>query len=84
MNKSIVIALTCLGIIAAARVLMLVNTLLATGMISIQFFIPTENLKGSGPLFSCALSYRGERCRNIFERFIVNFVYSKTLMEKSI
>ena len=41
MNKSIIIALTCLGIIAAARVLMLVSTLLVTGIINIQYFIPT-------------------------------------------
>ena len=41
MKTSVIVALVSLGIIAAARVLMLLNTLLATGMISIQFFIPT-------------------------------------------
>ena len=41
MKTSVIVALVSLGIIAAARVLMLLNTLLATGMISIQFLIPT-------------------------------------------
>ena len=41
MKNSIIVALISLGIIAAARVLMVVYTLLLTGMISIQFFVPT-------------------------------------------
>ena len=39
MKKSITIALLCLGIIAVGRVLMFVNTLLATGMIWVHFMI---------------------------------------------
>lgn len=41
MKNSIIVALVSLGIIAVARVLMFLNTFLATGMISTQFFIPT-------------------------------------------